>query len=260
MTQNHAKTDHQIQSAVVKELDWSAGVESEHIGVSATDGAVTLSGEVATLPERDAAIEAAIRVHSVIALVDEIVVKRHDGGQNDADIARAATEVLSHQVQLAGAAVNATVHDHTITLTGIRRLELPARSSTHRRRIVVRSRRGRQPHSAEGNCIAARCGGNDSRRTCPQRPAKCGACRPDGAGAPGNAQGACRTPGRNVAKRSSRCGPPGGSPMSTTTWSWRHDIPRRRARHGCAAPGCGAGHLRAVGAQHPAVEFPAPRR
>lgn len=119
MTQNHVRTDHQIQSAVVKELDWSAGVESEHIGVSATDGAVTLSGEVATLSERDAAIEAAIRVHCVIALVDGIVVKRHDGGQHDADIARAATEVLSHQVQLAGSAVNATVHDHTITLTGI---------------------------------------------------------------------------------------------------------------------------------------------
>jgi osmotically-inducible protein OsmY len=118
MTQNHVKTDQQIQTAVVKALDWSAGVESEHIGVAATDGVVTLSGEVATLPERDAAYEAAIGVHCVIALVDEIVVKRHDGGQHDADIARAATAVLGHQVQLAGAEVNASVHDHVITLTG----------------------------------------------------------------------------------------------------------------------------------------------
>ena len=191
MTQNHAKTDHQVQSAVVKELDWSAGVESEHIGVAVTDGAVTLSGEVATLPERDAAYEAAIRVHSVVAVVDEIVVKRRDGGLNDADIARATTAVLGHQVQLAGAVVNASVHDHVITLTG----SVDWHHQREAARSAVASLSGvvevvnrivlRETASAAGRR------GNDPRRTCPRRTARRGACRPDGAGAPGDAQGPC---------------------------------------------------------------------
>jgi osmotically-inducible protein OsmY len=118
MTKMQAKTDHQIQSAIVKELDWSPGVEAEHVGVAVTEGAVTLSGEVATLPERDAAVKAAMRIHCVSALVDEIVVKRQDGSHNDADVARAANAVLGHLVQLSGAPISATVHDQVVTLSG----------------------------------------------------------------------------------------------------------------------------------------------
>ena len=118
MTPTHVKTDHQIQTAVVKELDWSPGVESEHIGVAVTDGAVTLSGEVATLPQRNAAVKAARRIHCVLALVDDIEVRPHDGRRDDAAIVRDVNAALGRHVQLKDALVLATVHRGTVTLEG----------------------------------------------------------------------------------------------------------------------------------------------
>ena len=118
MTMLHAKTDHQIQTAVVKELDWSPGVGSEHIGVAVTDGAVTLSGEVTSMPQRDAALKAAMRIHCVVALVDDIVVRSDENGYDDNDIARDVTAVLGAHVKLRGADVHAVVHERAVTLTG----------------------------------------------------------------------------------------------------------------------------------------------
>jgi osmotically-inducible protein OsmY len=118
MTPTHVKTDHQIQTAIVKELDWSPGVDSQNIGVGVTDGAVTLSGEVRSMPQRDAAIEAARRVHCVIALVDDIVVRHDQVDHNDADIARAANELLGKLAQLPGTPIKAVVRGHAVTLTG----------------------------------------------------------------------------------------------------------------------------------------------
>lgn len=118
MTMLHAKTDHQIQTAVVKELDWSPGVESEHIGVAVTDGAVTLSGEVTSMPQRDAALKAAMRIHCVVALVDDIVVRSHENGYDDNDIARDVNTVLGGHVKLRDADVHAVVHERVVTLTG----------------------------------------------------------------------------------------------------------------------------------------------
>ena len=54
MISTYTKTDHRIRTAAVKELDWSPVVECEHIGVAVADGAVTLSGEVTSLPQRKA--------------------------------------------------------------------------------------------------------------------------------------------------------------------------------------------------------------
>jgi osmotically-inducible protein OsmY len=118
MTSLYVKTDHQIQTAVVKELDWSPGVESEHIGVAVTDGAVTLSGEVTSMPQRDAAVKAAMRIHCVIALVDNIEVRSDGARHNDADIARDVNAALSRHTELREAHVHATVHEQTVTLTG----------------------------------------------------------------------------------------------------------------------------------------------
>ena len=118
MTLTHAKTDHQIQTAVVKELDWSPGVESEHIGVAVTDGAVTLSGEVTSLPQRNAAVKAARRIHCVLALVDDIEVRPDVGHHDDAAIVRDVNAALGRHIQLKDARVLATVHDGTVTLEG----------------------------------------------------------------------------------------------------------------------------------------------
>ena len=118
MPTTYPKTDQQIQTAVVKELDWSPGVESAHIGVAVTDGAVTLSGEVTTLPQRTAAVTAARRIHCVLALVDDIEVRPHDGHHDDAGIVRDVNAALGRHVQLSDALVRATVHQGTVTLEG----------------------------------------------------------------------------------------------------------------------------------------------
>ncbi len=118
MTSTHVQTDHQIQTAVVKELDWSTGVRSEHIGVAVTDGAVTLSGEVTSLPQRNAAVKAARRIHCVRSLVDDIVVRPHDGRRDDAAVVRDANALLGRHVQLGDTDVLATVHKGTVTLEG----------------------------------------------------------------------------------------------------------------------------------------------
>ena len=118
MTSTYVKTDHQIQTAVVKELDWSPGVESEHIGVAVTDGAVTLSGEVTSLPQRNAAVKAARRIHCVLALVDDIKVRPQDGHRDDAAIVRDVNATLGRHVQLEDLDVLATVHRGTVTLEG----------------------------------------------------------------------------------------------------------------------------------------------
>ncbi len=118
MTLTHVRTDRQIQAAVVKELDWSPGVQSAHIGVAVTDAAVTLSGEVTSVPQRNAAIAAAMRIHCVLALVDDIEVRPRDGSHDDAGIVRDVNEALSRHVQLRGEVINAVVHDGTVTLQG----------------------------------------------------------------------------------------------------------------------------------------------
>jgi osmotically-inducible protein OsmY len=117
-TSTHVHTDSQLQTAVVKELDWSAGIDSEHIGVAVTDAAVTLSGEVTSLPQRNAAVKAAMRVHGVIALVDDITIRTGGGHYDDAEIARAVNSALGHHAQLTDARVHATVHHQCVTLTG----------------------------------------------------------------------------------------------------------------------------------------------
>jgi osmotically-inducible protein OsmY len=119
MTTLHTHTDHQIQTAIVKELDWSPEVRSEHIGVSVNDGAVMLSGEVNSFPEKEAAVRCGLRVRGVIAVADEVVVRRDDVATNDADLARSARASIAQCVALRDQNITASVHDGVVTLTGI---------------------------------------------------------------------------------------------------------------------------------------------
>jgi osmotically-inducible protein OsmY len=111
-------TDSQIQRAVVKRLDWAAGVRSEHIGVAVTDGAVTLAGEAIGTAEKVAAVAEATRVRGVVAVVDEIVVRGVAGMVNDADIARSAQAMLTRHPSLRDEPITATVVDHVLRLHG----------------------------------------------------------------------------------------------------------------------------------------------
>lgn len=111
-------TDSQIHTMVVKELDWSTNVRSEHIGVAVTDGAVSLSGEVGSYSEKVAAVKAAWRVKGVQAVADEIDVRHTGGTIHDADIARELQDALGRSSELSDLAIHADVRDHVVELSG----------------------------------------------------------------------------------------------------------------------------------------------
>lgn len=118
MTQTLHKTDHQLKTAITDELVWAPNVDADHVGVSVIDGAVTLAGEVRSYPEKAAAVKATLRVQGVTAVADELVVKNNWGPRDDTDIAREASAALQGSVTLVKDTVQATVHQHQITLTG----------------------------------------------------------------------------------------------------------------------------------------------
>ncbi len=117
MTWTPIRSDADLKTAVVDELGWTPSVDSTHIGVAVDHGAVTLSGEVGSYPEKLLAGKAVQRVHGVTAIAQEITV-RAMGGTNDSDIAREAGEALARAVDVPES-VKASVHEHMVTLSGV---------------------------------------------------------------------------------------------------------------------------------------------
>lgn len=68
-------SDKAMRQAVTNELEWDPQVVPTHIGVSAKDGAITLTGHVTSYPQRIAAVRAAERVFGVRAVADELEVE-----------------------------------------------------------------------------------------------------------------------------------------------------------------------------------------
>jgi len=110
--------DSELKQAVIDELNWLPYLNSTKIGVAVNDGAVMLSGEVGSYPEKLQAEHAAMRVRGVTAIAEELTVHGKWQGAGDLDIAREATEALARAVNVPDGAVTATVHEHTITLSG----------------------------------------------------------------------------------------------------------------------------------------------
>lgn len=118
MIQTQQSKDDDLKDAVVDELAWTPSVNSTHIGVTVDHGAVTLSGEVDTFPERLAAEKAVLRVHGVTTVAEEVTVHNRWTEATDTDIAREATEALERAVDVPMDSVQAVVHDRFITLSG----------------------------------------------------------------------------------------------------------------------------------------------
>jgi osmotically-inducible protein OsmY len=76
-------TDDQLQLDVAAELHWDPKVDSTAIAVSASGGAITLRGTVASLREKAEARKAAERVYGVITVNDELEVRILDSDRRD---------------------------------------------------------------------------------------------------------------------------------------------------------------------------------
>jgi len=111
--------DDTLKDSVLAELEWEPAVKAAHIGVTARDGVVTLSGHVQRFAEKQAAQSAALRVRGVKAVAEEIKVKLPvDVIRSDDDIARAAVDRLGWDSTLPHDAIKVTVQDGWVTLTG----------------------------------------------------------------------------------------------------------------------------------------------
>jgi osmotically-inducible protein OsmY len=113
------KTDMQLQKDVMDELTFTPSVNATRIGVTAVGGVVTLTGHVDSFAEKWDAERAAQRVAGVNGLAVEIMVAIPSFNERtDADIARAAENVLDWMSFLPKDAVHVLVEKGWITLTG----------------------------------------------------------------------------------------------------------------------------------------------
>lgn len=118
MNPTQPSADALLKSRIVEELTWAPGVDPIHIGVGVTDGAVTLSGEVESYPEKRLAEKAAQRVKGVRAVAEEITVRSTRARTNDTDVARAVSMALERAVDVDADRVTALVEDQVVTLDG----------------------------------------------------------------------------------------------------------------------------------------------
>jgi osmotically-inducible protein OsmY len=112
------KTDAQLKSDVLVELQWEPTVTSKDINVATKDGVVTLSGTVPHFAEKRAAERVAQRVEGVKAIAQEMEVHlTGDHKRNDTDIAKAVVDTLAWHVWVPYH-IQATVTNGWVTLTG----------------------------------------------------------------------------------------------------------------------------------------------
>lgn len=104
------RTDVMIREDVLAELDWDARVRPGQIGVSVTDGVVTLNGEVDSLTQRWAAQRAAFRVVGVKAVANDIEVRLpQEAVRTDTDLAQASVDALTWDTDMPSGALQVSV-------------------------------------------------------------------------------------------------------------------------------------------------------
>ena len=112
-------TDKFLRQEVLDELDYEPSVNSTNIGVAVASGVVTLTGHVSSYAEKIAAEAAVRRVRGVKAIAQEIEV-RYPSDKKTADdqIAKRAVDILEWNAVVPKGAVQPTVRDGWVTLTG----------------------------------------------------------------------------------------------------------------------------------------------
>jgi osmotically-inducible protein OsmY len=111
--------DRQLQQAVLDALGWEPSIIAAHIGVTAHEGVVTLTGHVDTYVEKWEAEQATLRVKGVRAVAEELEVHlAFDAQRNDDAIAAAAIDRLAWDTAIPADAIVVQVESGWLTLTG----------------------------------------------------------------------------------------------------------------------------------------------
>ena len=160
MTMLATIADTGLRDAVMRELTWDPQVDASMIGVTATEGIVTLSGYIDTYAARLAAERAARRVYGVKAVANELAVKLAET-RIDPEIAEAAVQTLANRID-APRGITVTVRDGHITLGGT--VEWMYQRAAAERAVKISARRPRcfQQHRRQTDRVTAR--GADTRR------------------------------------------------------------------------------------------------
>ncbi|MFR9774817.1 BON domain-containing protein [Micromonospora sp. MS34] len=113
------RTDQDIQSDVLDELTWEPRVRPNEIGVTVTEGVVTLTGWVDSYAKKWAAERAAHRVSRVRAVANDLAVRIATSAEkSDPEIATAASRALEWDAFVPIEALDVTVADGWVTLHG----------------------------------------------------------------------------------------------------------------------------------------------
>lgn len=111
--------DHDLKTNVLAELAWEPSISADHIGVTAKEGVVTLTGYVESYWQKLAAEQAAGRVKGVKALAEEIEVRLPIHiKRNDDEVAAAALSRLAWDSTVPKDSVKVKVEKGFVTLTG----------------------------------------------------------------------------------------------------------------------------------------------
>ncbi|WP_434318478.1 BON domain-containing protein [Leifsonia sp. P73] len=111
-------SDLTVRRAVESELAWTPDVTAPAIGVSVEGGVVTLTGEVGTLHERIAAVDAVQRVAGVRTVADELRLPEPGGDPHGRTLAAAVDGILAWTAGVPRTGIHADVQGHRVVLTG----------------------------------------------------------------------------------------------------------------------------------------------
>lgn len=108
-----------LRDNILDELAYEPIVDAAHIGVAIDQNVVTLTGYVNSYAQKLAAIAAARRVKGVHGIADEIkVVEPAQVWTSDDDLVKRAINMLSWDSVVPAEAIQVTVHNGMVTLTG----------------------------------------------------------------------------------------------------------------------------------------------
>jgi osmotically-inducible protein OsmY len=108
-----------LRDDILDELAYEPIVDAAHIGVAVDQDVVTLTGHVSSYAQKLAAISAVRRVKGVHGIADEIDVRyAPDEKTSDDEIASRAINVMSWDSVVPSNAIQVTVRDGLVTLTG----------------------------------------------------------------------------------------------------------------------------------------------
>lgn len=113
-------SDATLKQNVVDELGWRPDVDSAHIGVTADNGIVTLSGYVSSYIEKSVATDAVKRVSGVRGVAEKLEVRLPGAaaGYDDDEIAKRALNSLAWDTLVPAKSIQVTVENGIVTLSG----------------------------------------------------------------------------------------------------------------------------------------------